>query len=269
MKSIQTIKLNSLLFHVTLKSEYKQNLQGNEYGLESIKKTGFIPCVEFNQIIDFSNKNFKGVHNDDTVVICIDPSRLKSEIKWESNENSSMVYPNVYGLINKDCIINVVDLNRDIDGNFYMSDELTNFSHYEKSCGAVVFHDFGGEYKVLLISFMIGNKLTWGFPKGHVEEGETEIQTSKREIKEEVGLDVNIIPEFRTSTCFSMKKGTINEAVYYCAESDFTETIHQKGEVEFAKWFSFDNAYDLLTYECDKKILMETTDFFKKLYNIK
>lgn len=269
MKNIQTtIKLNSLLFHVTSKSEYEKNLQNSTYGFERIKKTRFITCVEFNQIIDFSNKNFKDIHSD-TVVLCIDASRLESDIKWESHENINTVYPIVYGLINKYSIIDVVDLNKDINGNFCMSDKLLNFSHYEKSCGAVVFHKFGEEYKVLLIGFMHGSKLTWGFPKGHVEDGETEFQTAFREVREEVGLDINIIPEFRTSTCFSMKKGTTNEAVYYCAESNFTETILQKSEVESTKWLSFDNAYDLLTYECDKKILIETTDFFKKLRNIK
>lgn len=268
MKNIQTVKLNTLLFHVTSKNEYKQNSREIAYGFKEIEKIGFVPCVEFNQIINFSNKNFKDIYND-MVVLCIDASRLKSEIKWESNENSNIISPNVYGLINKDSIIDVVDLNKDIDGNFCMSDKLLNFSHYEKSCGAVIAHKFGKEYKVLLIGFMMGNKLIWGFPKGHAENGETEIQTAIREVKEEVGLNVNIIPEFRTSTCFSMKKGTINEAVYYCAESNFIEVIPQKGEVDSTKWLNFDNAYDLLTYECDKKILVQIIDFYKKLHNIK
>lgn len=34
------------------------------------------------------------------------------------------------------------------------------------------------------------NRNFWGFPKGHMEDGKTEIQTALREVKEEVGLDV-------------------------------------------------------------------------------
>ena len=119
-------------------------------------------------------------------------------------------------------------------------------------------------YKVLLINFIPDNESIWGFPKGHVENNETEIQTAVREIKEEVGLNVDIIPKFRVSTRFSMKKGTINEAVYYCAEAKSLESICQKGEVEKTEWFNFEEAYNHLTYECDKKVLMKFVEFFRE-----
>ena len=48
----------------------------------------------------------------------------------------------------------------------------------EKSCGCVIIEN----NKVLLI--LQQNDAYWGFPKGHVENGETEIQTAKREVKE-------------------------------------------------------------------------------------
>ena len=44
---------------------------------------------------------------------------------------------------------------------------------YEKSCGAVIFE---GD-KVLVIQQVKGH---WGFPKGHVEDGETEVETAIR-----------------------------------------------------------------------------------------
>ncbi len=47
---------------------------------------------------------------------------------------------------------------------------------YESSCGAVIFHDIKGEVRYLLIK----NKRSahWGFPKGHIERGETKEQTA-------------------------------------------------------------------------------------------
>ena len=54
---------------------------------------------------------------------------------------------------------------------------------HEKSCGCIIIED----KKVLLIKQTNG---IWGFPKGHVEKNETELQTAEREVKEETGLDI-------------------------------------------------------------------------------
>lgn len=53
----------------------------------------------------------------------------------------------------------------------------------EKSAGAVIIND----KKVLLLHYSSGH---WDFPKGHIEKGETELETAKREVKEETGLDI-------------------------------------------------------------------------------
>ena len=66
---------------------------------------------------------------------------------------------------------------------------------YEKSCGAIVIHRDGDMYKILLVRNHNGRNFS--FPKGHVESGETEQQTAVREVKEETGLDIEIIDSFR------------------------------------------------------------------------
>ena len=62
---------------------------------------------------------------------------------------------------------------------------------HEKSCGAIVYRKSHGNIEILLIKHV--NSGHWSFPKGHVEGTETEIETAKREIKEETGYEV--IPE--------------------------------------------------------------------------
>lgn len=59
----------------------------------------------------------------------------------------------------------------------------------EKSCGAVVYKEDNGELKFLLVYQNNGH---YSFPKGHMEEGETELETTIREIKEETNLDVDV-----------------------------------------------------------------------------
>ena len=58
----------------------------------------------------------------------------------------------------------------------------------EKSCGCIII-DNG---KVLLVKQTAGH---WGFPKGHVETNETEIETAIRETKEETNLSTISVGE--------------------------------------------------------------------------
>ena len=66
----------------------------------------------------------------------------------------------------------------------------------ETCCGAVVINRENGETRYLLIANPSG---IWGFPKGHMEAGETERETALREIKEETGLDVQFLGNFRAA----------------------------------------------------------------------
>ena len=117
-----------ILFHIAKKDVWKQNLNNGLYGYFSIEKDGFIHCSEFNQLLHVANNNLKNV-NDDLVVLCIDASRLNSEVKWETNKNNGITFPHVYGLINTDSVIDIVDFRKNQDGDFVISDELSNFSN--------------------------------------------------------------------------------------------------------------------------------------------
>ena len=75
----------------------------------------------------------------------------------------------------------------------------------EKSCGALVFRlpedvTEPTPPDILLIRHRKGGH--WSFPKGHVEGTETEVETAKREIKEETAIDVLIDPTFRETVSY-------------------------------------------------------------------
>lgn len=56
----------------------------------------------------------------------------------------------------------------------------------EKSCGCIITKDD----KVLLICARDDDgKRFWSFPKGHQEDGESDVETAIRETREETGLD--------------------------------------------------------------------------------
>lgn len=60
----------------------------------------------------------------------------------------------------------------------------------EKSCGAIVYTCENSTIKYVIIRSKEG---IYGFPKGHIEGTEGEIETALREISEETGLTVRLI----------------------------------------------------------------------------
>ena len=104
------------------------------------------------------------------------------------------------------------------------------------------------------------NRNFWGFPKGHMEEGETEIETALREVKEEVGLDVEIDLEKRYTLNYIIRDEIDKTTVLYIAKTKNEEIVMQENEIENAKWCSFEEAIDTLTFEDWKEMFRNVID---------
>ena len=124
----------------------------------------------------------------------------------------------------------------------------------EKSCGAVVYRKHNG-FIEFLVQIMSAGHIS--LPKGHVEEGETEIETALREIKEETSLDVIIDSSFREVVTYSPFPNVIKDVVFFIAESKENVVpidLHDN-EVRESRFLPFEEAYNFLTYETDKNVL--------------
>ena len=131
----------------------------------------------------------------------------------------------------------------------------------EKSCGAIVFKKENTEFKFLLVHQSNGHH---SFPKGHMEENETEIETALREIKEETNLDVDIDSNFRVSISYLMEsKGVMKESVYFVATPTTFDLINQEGEITECSWNSYDEAIQKIEFDDTKEILKKAYDYIK------
>ena len=130
-----------------------------------------------------------------------------------------------------------------------MSEEL----RYEKSCGAIVYRKFHGNTEILLIKHV--NSGHWSFPKGHVEEGETEEETALREVKEETGIDILVDTSFRETVQYYPRKDTQKIVVYFLGKARNYDFVPQEEEIAAIKWVEIGNAAAMLTYENDKTIV--------------
>lgn len=131
---------------------------------------------------------------------------------------------------------------------------------YEKSCGAVVFTRVNDEIRYLLIRNLTG---IYGFPKGHVEQGETEEETALREVFEEVGLAIELVSGFRSEDEHTIpeKENAIKKIVYFLGEYCNQEFAYQKEELTDAFLTDYETAMNLFQFESSKRILTEANNF--------
>ena len=132
----------------------------------------------------------------------------------------------------------------------------------EFSYGAVVYKICDGEPLFLLV-FSRRNE-RWGFPKGHIEKGETEIETASREIYEETGIrKVNFIDGFKKEEVYIIDgtrpetKGRIAEkhSVYFLAEALSDSMVFYDEEVAETKWVNVNKAKQLLSFSGQRKAI--------------
>lgn len=150
--------------------------------------------------------------------------------------------------------------------NWLSSGESENTTPYafEKLCGAVTYCNDNGVIKYILIKNLSGHI---GFPKGHSENHETELDTAKREVFEETGLKPQIFTNFRHCFSYNAPGSPVSKnrklmlhktAIYFVAkfhDSDIPNIKIQEEEV--LNWWlvPYGEAIKLLNKHTDKRLL--------------
>jgi len=148
---------------------------------------------------------------------------------------------------------------------------------FEKSAGAVVFRRNKNKIYFLLLHYRSGH---WDFPKGHIEEGESEEQALRREVLEETSIsDLEILPDFKKYVYYFYRaKGEEKEkriksetsvnifkkVIYYLAK---TETGKVKISFEHIgwEWLEYEEAMKKITYRGPKRILKSAGKYLNSL----
>ena len=115
--------------------------------------------------------------------------------------------------------------------------------------GAVVYARDGEDIYLALVHDVFGR---WTLSKGKIEEGEDLETGTRREIKEELGLDIKIKEKLGENEyiAYHPEKGKMKKHVaYFLAESKFVEiSPEKKGGLDDAKWFKLADILDLNFY---------------------
>ena len=131
----------------------------------------------------------------------------------------------------------------------------------EKSCGTVLY-----TVKDNLIYYVLlktGNGFC-GFPKGHVEAGESEHETALRETWEETSIRAEIVGDFRREVSYTFGRGRKKTVVYFLARYYDQTPAHNPGfEIRNHLVLPLDKACEALTFENTRAILREAEEYIR------
>lgn len=144
-------------------------------------------------------------------------------------------------------------------------------THTQVSAGGVAYRSVDGRFEVALIS--VGMSQRWQLPKGLVNAGESREAAAVREVREETGIQTE-------------EEGLIDkiEYWYYSKEDSQTVRFHKyvyffllrylsgdvaehDFEVNEARWVGMDEAYEMLSFENEKKILERAREMIIARYH--
>lgn len=144
---------------------------------------------------------------------------------------------------------------------------------FEKSIGAAVWRRQNGNIEYLLLQYRSGQ---WDFPKGHVEDAESELMTLRRELQEETGTDAYGIDEHKLATVryFYKAKGTefverrnagrgvyiFKKVSYYLAELPSDQEIVLNFENKAFIWLSYAEAKNKISNSDSKRVIEKAND---------
>ena len=130
----------------------------------------------------------------------------------------------------------------------------------ETSAGAVVFYR-GEQIKYLLLFSTF-----WGFPKGHIEPGEQDVQAALREIREEAALQVQLIDGFRHIEDYAYeRKGEQHpkRVIYFLGEAvnRNSQLSHEHSQMA---WLPYHEAMARLEFEGLRETLRVADEFLNR-----
>jgi len=133
------------------------------------------------------------------------------------------------------------------------------------SSGGVIFRTVNSQFEVALIS----RGKVWCLPKGLIEMGETAEETALREVREETGLEGEIVKRIgEISYVFFKRKRYFKMVHFYLIRHIGGSISNHDFEADRVKWFPISEAFKILTYPNERKILKKAEKILKTESNL-
>ena len=122
-----------MILHLLSREAWNQAQEAGQLVAPSVATEGFAHCSTEHQMVDVANKYYSGANN--MVLLNINPARLTSKLKFEPPAHldgspalpHEPMFPHIYGPINLDAVIEVIDFPCDSHGSFLTPPQLNTF----------------------------------------------------------------------------------------------------------------------------------------------
>ena len=233
--------ISKLLNLISFITYHKPNY--NEYVKMTLELLSKIQAIYFNEDIVYINDldiNMVDLHNLD-----LDSRYTKEYIRKE-----------IYDLLADNKLENKKEkILKYIINKYGNRKEIKKVSSF----GSIVFrYNDNNEVEFLLVKIISGN---WGFPKGHIEEGEDGQKTAIRETKEETGLSVNLYEpdKFSETISYITNQSELKYVTLYLSRlKDENQVVKiDEDEISEYKWCRYEEALRIITYSSQREVLQK------------
>lgn len=131
------------------------------------------------------------------------------------------------------------------------------------SAGGVAFRRHEGEDEIAIVSMNPSGR--WQLPKGLIDEGETPEQAAIREVREEAGIDTEIVGLIDTISYWFVSdwdevRRKIHKKVHFFFLRYLSgNTADHDDEILEARWVNVDSALEMLAFESERDVVKKAS----------
>jgi uncharacterized protein (DUF952 family) len=112
----------AIVAHITARTDWEKAQMAGAYEGDTLETEGFIHLCMPYQLLDIAKRNYD--RQEGLVVMVIDTERVRSPLRYEPADGDH--YPHLYGPLNMDAVLQVIDFSPNENGEFEMPDRLAN-----------------------------------------------------------------------------------------------------------------------------------------------
>lgn len=106
------------IFHFINQTDLDRALNDRELVVPSLGSQGFIHCSKLSQVIAVAN--FLAPYDEEMRLIEIDEERVDPEIRYENLDGKDVLFPHIYGPLNRNAIVAIHRMEWDGEDGYQM-----------------------------------------------------------------------------------------------------------------------------------------------------